>query len=81
VVLIQVTWFNFTNQLHTLVSDHASCGDLENLDDSLLDPFAKYCPCFGPMFFPLVCFLGIFQLSSADLSTVSLVSGWPSAFP
>jgi hypothetical protein len=38
---IQVTWFNFTNQLHAFVSDHALCGNLDNLDVNLVDPFAK----------------------------------------
>ena len=39
---IQVTRFNFTNQLHSLLSDNALCGNLENLDVNPLDPFAKY---------------------------------------
>ena len=39
---IQVTRFNFTNQLHSLLSDNALCGNLNNLDVNPMDPFAKY---------------------------------------
>jgi hypothetical protein len=41
---IQVTWFNFTNQLYALVSDNALllCGNLDNLGVNLVDPFAKH---------------------------------------
>jgi hypothetical protein len=41
---IQVTRFNFTNQLlQALLTDHALFVNLDNLDENLLvDPFAKY---------------------------------------
>ena len=39
---VHTTCFNFTNQLHSLVSDHALFGKLENLDLNNNDPFAKY---------------------------------------
>mgnify|MGYP000134667276 CR=1 FL=1 len=44
---IQVTWFNFTNQLHALVSDPTLFGNLDYLDVNLADPFAKYAPPSG----------------------------------
>jgi hypothetical protein len=44
---IQVTRFNFTNQLHALLSDPALVGDLDNLDVNPADPFAKYAPPSG----------------------------------
>jgi hypothetical protein len=44
---IQVTRFNFTNQLHALLSDHALVGNLDNLDVNPADPFAKYAPPSG----------------------------------
>jgi hypothetical protein len=39
---IQVTPFNFTNQLHALLSDPALVDNLDNLDVNPADPFAKY---------------------------------------
>jgi hypothetical protein len=39
---ISVTRFNFTNQLHALVSNPALCGNLDSLDVNVDDPFAKY---------------------------------------
>jgi hypothetical protein len=44
---IQVTWFNFTNQLHALLSDPALVGNLDDLDVNPADPFAKYTPPSG----------------------------------
>jgi hypothetical protein len=44
---IQVTRFNFTNQLHALLSDPALVGNLDNLDVKPVDPFAKYAPPSG----------------------------------
>ncbi len=44
---IQVTRFNFTNQLHALLSDPALVGNLDNLDVNRDDPFAKYVPPSG----------------------------------
>jgi hypothetical protein len=44
---IQVTRFNFANQLHTLLTDYALCGNLDNLDVNLVDPFAKHAPPSG----------------------------------
>jgi hypothetical protein len=41
---IQVIRFDFTNQLHALLSDSASFGNLENLEVNLVDPLAKYAP-------------------------------------
>jgi hypothetical protein len=46
---IQVTWFNFTNQLHALLSDYALCGNLKNLEVNLVAPFAKYAPPSGQL--------------------------------
>lgn len=48
--LIQVTWFNFTSQLHALLSDYALCGNLNKLDVNLVDPFAKYVPHSGLLY-------------------------------
>jgi hypothetical protein len=42
--VLQVTRFNFTNQLHALLTDYALCGNLENLEVNLVDPFGKYAP-------------------------------------
>ena len=44
---IQVTRFNFTNQIHALLSGPALVGNLDNLDVNLADPFAKYVPPSG----------------------------------
>jgi hypothetical protein len=44
---IQVTRFNFTNQLQALLSDPALVGNLDNLDVNPADPFAKYAPPSG----------------------------------
>jgi hypothetical protein len=44
---IQVTRFNFTNQLHALLTDPALVGNLNNLDVNRDDPFAKYVPPSG----------------------------------
>jgi hypothetical protein len=41
---VQTTVFNFTNQLFTLVSDQALFGNLDNLDVTVDDLFAKYVP-------------------------------------
>jgi hypothetical protein len=39
---ILVTRFNFTNQLHAILSDPALVGNLDNLDVNPANPFAKY---------------------------------------
>jgi hypothetical protein len=44
---IQVSWFNFTNQLHAILTDPALAGHLDNLDINPTDPFAKYAPPSG----------------------------------
>jgi hypothetical protein len=44
---IQVTPFNFTNQLHALLSDPALVGNLDKLDVNPADPFAKSAPPSG----------------------------------
>jgi hypothetical protein len=46
---IQVTLFNFTNQLHALLSDPASVGNLDNLDVNPAYHFAKYAPPSGQL--------------------------------
>jgi hypothetical protein len=46
---IQVTQFNFTNQLHALLSDQALVGNLDYLDVNLVDHFAKYAPPYCPL--------------------------------
>ncbi len=40
--VVQTTCFNFTKQLHSLVSDQALFGQLANLDVNANDPFGKY---------------------------------------
>jgi hypothetical protein len=40
--VVQMTTFNFTNQLFTLVSDQALFGNLDNLDVNDDNPFGKY---------------------------------------
>jgi hypothetical protein len=42
--VVQTTCFNFTNQLHSLVSDPALFGNLDNLDINVDDPYGKYVP-------------------------------------
>jgi hypothetical protein len=44
---ILVTRFNFTNQLHAILTDPALVGNLDNLDVNPADPFAKYASPFG----------------------------------
>ena len=44
---MQITCFNFTNQLYSLVSDRALFGNMDNLDVSVDDPFGKYVPPSG----------------------------------
>jgi hypothetical protein len=44
---IQVNRFNFTNQLHALLTDPALVGNLDNLDVNQDGPFAKYVPPSG----------------------------------
>jgi hypothetical protein len=47
---IQVTRFNFTNQLHALLSDPALVGNLDNLDVNPADPFCQVRPSFWMSF-------------------------------
>jgi hypothetical protein len=44
---IQVIRFNFTNQLHALLTNPALVGNLDNLDVKRDDPFAKHVPPSG----------------------------------
>jgi hypothetical protein len=57
--VIQVTRFDFTNQLHALLTDYVLCENLDNLDVNLVDPFAKYAPPSGQL--PTVNSGAIFQ--------------------
>jgi hypothetical protein len=41
---VQITCFNFTNQLYSLVLDRALFGNLDNLDVNVDDPYGKYVP-------------------------------------
>jgi hypothetical protein len=42
--VVQTTYFEFTNQLYSLVSDRALFGNLDNLDVNVDNPFGKYVP-------------------------------------
>jgi hypothetical protein len=44
---ILVTGFNFTNQLHAILTDPTLVGNLDKLDVNPADPFAKYAPPSG----------------------------------